>query len=157
MNIYKFTVFKITTRGKEIEVYQNIIKSDLTQGSVYDVLRDRYFGLSVKIEEIKEIEELKSNNGSQKVYSFENMYDTYFRFSFNINVDNEKIEKMRGLKKEMDKLEENLKSDMSEEVLNNPKYSFIREVSYNINVTNTYPASISGMVRAEDVKLKSNI
>ena len=158
MKIYKYIVNKITTRGKEIEVYQDVVKSDLGQGKVYDILCDKYFGLSVNVEEVKELNELKSSiNGRREIYSFENMYETYFNFTFYMDVDNEKIEKMRVLQKEIDDIKEELINEMREEVSNNPKYYFIRDATYNINIKNTKPATITGKVKADDVQLQEII
>ena len=154
MEVYKYVVNQITPRGKYVNVFEKVVQSEMSHTELSDYLKDKYYGFSVSVEEVKEIETI-GNIDKRTYMSYEQMYEQCMQLNFSLDYSNdEDFKKLIELNKDLDILRQKFISRVYDEVKEDFRYKGIREKAIKVDLQRGYEkVTLSGEVMLKDLKL----
>lgn len=155
--IYKYTVYQITPRGKHINVFEKVIQSKMPYLEVSDYLIDKYTGLNINVEEIKEIETIGGTD-KRTYMSYEHMYEHYMMLNFSLDYSkDEEFKNLIKINKELTDLKRKFSSRVYNEIIEDPKYQGVTNKNISVELTGGYEkVTLSGEVKVKDLKLSED-
>lgn len=155
MKVYKYSVSQVTPRGKHINVFEKVVQSEMSYIELSDYLADKYTGFTVNVEEVKEIETIRSTD-KRTYMSYEKMYEHYMQLDFRLDYSNdEDFRKLIELDRNLCDLKQKFISKVYNEVIEDPKYKGIREKAIKVELIHGVydKVTLSGEVMLKDLKL----
>lgn len=154
MKVYKYIVNQITARGKYINVFEKVVQSEMSRLELSDYLNNKYIGLNVSVEEVKEIETI-GDTDKRTYISYEHMYEHCMKLEFSLDYSkDDEFKKLIEMNRELLKLKENFNIKVYNEIKEEPKYKGIREKRIIVDLHRGYEkVTLSGEVMLKDLNL----